>query len=201
VSHQISGSLGRGRRARVLPIAVLLVGGALLSACGAGQKAETTQEFTTITPANAETSDRTISIRAARLELQGSTARGYLSIVNGGRVPDTLIGASSDEASSVTLTREANFMASTVPSLPIPVGARVDLAPGGSSLLLSGLKTPLRAGEVVRVTLSFASASSVTLGMPVESGNGAVIQPSTTGSPSASASASASPAASPAASY
>ncbi len=183
-------------RAAGLPERALLAGalvgvGALLTACGAGQRAETSREFSTITAANAETADRTISVRAAYLEVQGDTTRGYLTVVNGGSVADALIGATSDEAASVTITRQANFTASPTTSLPIPVGARVDLAPGGSYLQLNGVKTQLRVGEVVRVTLSFASAGSVTLGLPVQPHAGAVIAPSSgsaspAGSPSAS---------------
>ncbi|GAC1331960.1 MAG: hypothetical protein NVSMB13_20420 [Mycobacteriales bacterium] len=171
------------RSARATGAAVLLLTGAtLLSACGAGQRAETTQEFTTITPANAESADRTISVRAARVEVAGATTRGYLVIVNGGGVPDTLTGVTSQEASSVTITREANFATTSVGSLPIPVGGRVDLSPEASYLVLSGLKAPLRASGVVHLTLSFATAGSVSLAVPVQQRGGAVIAPSASSS-------------------
>lgn len=45
--------------------------------------------------------------------------------------------------------------------LAIPPGATVALAPGGLHLMLMGLKTPLKQGEKVPVTLVFEKAGTI----------------------------------------
>ncbi|MDP1914217.1 copper chaperone PCu(A)C [Brevundimonas sp.] len=57
--------------------------------------------------------------------------------------------------------------------LPLPAGQAVALAPGGSHLMLLGVKEPLVAGDTVALTLTFAASAPVevtaTVGQPAAS--------------------------------
>ena len=62
-------------------------------------------------------------------------------------------GASGGDA-DVMRMREAD-------GIDLPAGQAVVLSPGGTHVMLGGLRAPLRAGQVVALTLSFAHASPV----------------------------------------
>ena len=65
-----------------------------------------------------------------------------------------------------------------VPALVIPAGGHVDLAPGdGYHLMLIGLKRPLKVGDRVPLTLTFANAGHVDVEMPVRERGAARSQP------------------------
>lgn len=57
--------------------------------------------------------------------------------------------------------------------LPLPAGEAVSLAPGGNHIMLTGVKTPLAAGDTVALTLTFEKAAVVeieaTVGQPTPS--------------------------------
>jgi periplasmic copper chaperone A len=69
-------------------------------------------------------------------------------------------------AASVSRTAELHEMAMEgdtmrmrpIASLALPAGQGVELKPGGHHLMLMGLKKPLKAGDVVSVTLKFKTA-------------------------------------------
>ena len=54
--------------------------------------------------------------------------------------------------------------------LPLPAGEAVSLAPGGNHIMLTGVKTPLAAGDTVPLTLTFEKAAPLgiraTVGQP-----------------------------------
>ncbi|MES2861006.1 MAG: copper chaperone PCu(A)C [Pseudomonadota bacterium] len=54
--------------------------------------------------------------------------------------------------------------------LPMPAGQAVSLAPGGNHVMLMGVKEPLKTGDTVPLTLTFANAAPVdvtaTVGQP-----------------------------------
>ena len=62
-------------------------------------------------------------------------------------------GASGGDA-DVMRMREAD-------GIDLPAGQAVVLSPGGTHVMLGGLRAPLRAGQVVALTLSFAHAPPV----------------------------------------
>jgi len=62
----------------------------------------------------------------------------------------------------VTNTRRAALGA-----LPIGAGASVELAPGGTHVMLVDLETPLAAGASVELTLVFAIAGEIAVAVPV----------------------------------
>ena len=94
----------------------------------------------------------------------GAASAGYLTIQSrsGG---DTLLGASSELATRVTLhssTSENGIarMRALSDGLPIEEGETVKLEPGGNHLMLEQLKRPLKAGESISITLQFEQSGA-----------------------------------------
>ena len=60
--------------------------------------------------------------------------------------------------------------------LPLPAGQAVELKPGGNHIMLLAVKEPLKAGDTVALTLTFASAGPVevtaTVGQPALTDSG-----------------------------
>jgi len=101
-------------------------------------------------------------------------AGGYLSVTNTGAEPDTLTGGTFDEAGSVeihSMSMEGGVMkmATVENGLVVKPGETVTLKPGGLHLMFLGLKDPLKKGQTVKGTLTFAKAGSVPVTFTVES--------------------------------
>ena len=96
---------------------------------------------------------------------QARNTAGYLGIQNTGKTPDQLVSASCACADMVMIhmTQISGTIASMKPmgGLDIPAGATATLAPGGTHLMVMGLKAPIKAGATVDVTLTFAKAGKV----------------------------------------
>jgi periplasmic copper chaperone A len=86
----------------------------------------------------------------------------YLTIRNDGAKDDRLLGGSTPAAQSVEI--HSMRMDSTImrmrrqDGLDIPAGGSAELGPGGTHLMLVGLKAPLVAGETIPLGLDFAKA-------------------------------------------
>ena len=109
---------------------------------------------------------------------------GYLTIENKGSAPDRLIGGSADIAGKVEVHEMAmnNGVMTMRPldkGLTIEPGKTVKLAPGGYHLMLLDLKSPLKQGDKLPVTLEFEKAGKVTLSLDVQ-GVGAQVPPART---------------------
>ena len=97
---------------------------------------------------------------------------GYLTIENKGSTPDRLIGGSADVAGRVELHEMAmnNGVMTMRPldkGLAIEPGKTVKLAPGGYHLMMFDLKSPLKQGEKLPVTLEFEKAGKVQVSFDV----------------------------------
>ncbi|MEA2863035.1 MAG: periplasmic copper chaperone [Bradyrhizobium sp.] len=98
---------------------------------------------------------------------------GYLTIENKGSTPDRLTGGSADVAGRVELhemgtTDGVMKMRPLDKGLTIEPGKTVKLAPGGHHLMLVDLKTPLKQGEQVPVTLDFEKAGKAKVTLDVQ---------------------------------
>jgi copper(I)-binding protein len=98
---------------------------------------------------------------------------GYLTLENKGSVPDRLIGGSADVADKVQVHEMAmnNGVMTMRPldkGLVIEPGKTVKLAPGGLHLMLLDLKSPLKQGDKLPVTLEFEKAGKVSLSLDVQ---------------------------------
>jgi periplasmic copper chaperone A len=98
---------------------------------------------------------------------------GYLTIENKGSAPDRLIGGSADVAGKIEVHEMAvkNGVMTMRPldkGLTIEPGKTVKLAPGGYHLMMFDLKSPLKQGDKVPVTLEFEKAGKVSLSLDVQ---------------------------------
>jgi copper(I)-binding protein len=100
-------------------------------------------------------------------------AGGYLTIENKGSAPDRLIGGSTDVAAKVQVHEMAttNGVMTMRPldgGLTIEPGKTVKLAPGGYHLMMFDLKSPLKQGDKLPVTLEFEKAGKVEVSFDVQ---------------------------------
>ena len=101
-------------------------------------------------------------------------AGGYLAVTNTGTEPDTLTGASIEgagraELHSMSMEGGVMKMAPVEGGLVIKPGETVTLKPGGYHLMFLDLKGPLKKGQTVKGTVTFAKAGSVPVAFTVES--------------------------------
>ena len=134
--------------------AVLTVGA--LTACGSDDDASTT-----LTQAESVTlTDQWI--KAADTEMTAEF--GILTNNSDNQV--TVTGGRSDAAGSVevheiTEADGVRSMQEIQGGLTIPAGATVELTPGGNHIMLMDLTRPIRAGDQVTITLTFADGSTL----------------------------------------
>lgn len=113
--------------------------------------------------------DLVISQPWSRAAPQGAeTASSYLTIENKGTAADRLVGASTDVAEKVGIEQisSAGGAMTVQPvdgGLTISPGAKVVLAPGGYRLALSKLKSRLKKGSKVSITLQFEKAGQLSV--------------------------------------
>ena len=128
-------------------------------------------------PAHAEevkARDLVISQAWTRATPKGAkTGGGYLTIENKGTAPDTLLGGSADIAGSVqvhemSMDNGAMKMRPLDKGLAIEPGKTVKLAPGGYHLMLMDLKSPLKKGDKLPLTLEFEKAGKVQVSFDVQ---------------------------------
>ena len=98
---------------------------------------------------------------------------GYLTIENKGSTPDRLLGGSADVADRVQIHEMAmnNGVMTMRPlekGVAIEPGKTVKLAPGGYHLMLLDLKSPLKQGDKLPVTLEFEKAGKVKVPLDVQ---------------------------------
>jgi periplasmic copper chaperone A len=100
-------------------------------------------------------------------------AGAYLTIENKGTAPDRLVGGSGDVAGRFEIHEMAMDggvmkMRPVDKGLTIEPGKTVKLAPGGYHLMLFDLKSQLKQGDKVPVTLQFEKAGKVALSLDVQ---------------------------------
>jgi periplasmic copper chaperone A len=98
---------------------------------------------------------------------------GFLTIENKGSAPDKLIGASADGAGKVEVHEMATTdgimkMRPVEGGLAIEPGKTVKLAPGGYHLMMMDLKSPLKQGDKLPLTLQFEKAGKVAVTLDVQ---------------------------------
>ncbi len=98
---------------------------------------------------------------------------GYLTIENKGAAADRLVAVAGDIAGRVEIHEMAmnNGVMTMRPldkGLAIEPGKTIKLAPGGYHLMLMDLKSPLKQGDKVPLTLEFEKAGKVALSLDVQ---------------------------------
>ena len=92
----------------------------------------------------------------------------YLTIVNGG-TDDTLIGVTSPDGTAATLHVTEGTTMKDTEEIELPSGGSVQMQPGGSHVMLSGLTSPVTEGQSVTVILTFRRSAPITVTVPVVS--------------------------------
>jgi len=101
------------------------------------------------------------------------TGGGFLTIENKGSSPDKLVGVSADVAGKIEVHQMATDggvmkMRPVEGGLTIEPGKTVKLAPGGLHLMMMDLKSPLKQGDRLPVTLQFEKAGKVAVTLDVQ---------------------------------
>jgi len=169
-----------------LIVATGAVATSLLSACGAGQIAQTARQVAPIE--GSQINRGGIAIRNAEVATPpggtyavGGDAPLYVAIATDDQTSDTLTGVTSNAAPSVnvvslgtaSVAATPSASASAAPSTSAPMDVRLapasltEFKDGSAYLQLRGLTRTLTPGTTVRVTFSFARAGDVTLDVPV----------------------------------
>jgi len=118
--------------------------------------------------------DLVISQAWSRATPSGAKAgAGYLTIENKGSAPDRVIGGTSDVAGKVevhemSMSNGVMKMRPLEKGLEIAPGKTVKLAPGGYHMMLMDLKSQLKQGDKLPITLEFEKAGKATVSFDVE---------------------------------
>lgn len=183
------------RTARIALLVAVAAAASLVSACGAGQIAQTAKDVASIE--GADVTRGGVAIRDAKVATppggsyaSGSDAPMYASIATDDKTSDTLVGVRTDAAVSVALvpasgagstspaptaSGSASASAPAAPSAaaPAPIDVRLAAATltafkdGGTYLQLHGLTRTLAPGTTIKVTFTFARVGNVTFDVPV----------------------------------
>ncbi|WP_076593240.1 copper chaperone PCu(A)C [Herminiimonas arsenitoxidans] len=113
----------------------------------------------------------------ARATVAGQTSGGaYLTLENKGNSADTLISAKSPVAASVeihtmSMTADHVMRMREVGTLEIKAKEKIAMQPGdGYHIMLIGLKSPLKVGDKLPLTLTFKKAGKIETSIFVEDG-------------------------------
>ncbi|GAA2905925.1 hypothetical protein GCM10010517_72120 [Streptosporangium fragile] len=154
----------RNSRHRAIAAAALLAAAPALAGCGAGFDAITNKPYAPTEALTVNTKGINISQAfflgpdsGAQLPVGGATPL-YLSVVNTNQTPDTLVGLGVDQSLGT---------AKVGAPVTLPANQRVSVGKPTPTILIEGLKKPLRGGESIKVQLQFANAGIVPLTIPV----------------------------------
>ena len=106
--------------------------------------------------------------RPTRGEAPGAV---YVAINNKGSADDRLVGAFTDRAAMAMVhqTELVDGVASMrmAGEINIPAGQRIEMVPGGTHIMLEGLRAPLRTGDSFEIVLKFRKSGDRTVSVDV----------------------------------
>ncbi|HTM79032.1 MAG TPA: copper chaperone PCu(A)C [Devosia sp.] len=109
----------------------------------------------------------------ARATLPNAPVGGvFFAITNTGTTPDRLVSVTAPELGDgqiheMSMQGDVMKMRPLPDGIVIPAGETVTLEPSGLHVMIMGLKAPFVEGQSVKVTLTFETAGSVALELPV----------------------------------
>ena len=121
-------------------------------------------------PIAAHAGELTVGEAFSRASPGSGPGVAYLTI-HGGDTADRLLSVASPRAPKVemhSMTMQGEVMRMReIEAIDVPAGGTVKLSPGGLHLMLTGLASPLKAGESVPLALTFEKAGVKTIVVPV----------------------------------
>jgi copper(I)-binding protein len=166
------------RALRAAALGVLLLSPVALSACSAGQVAQTAEQHRDKT--GAQMNVGALDLRALQLPYptggvypSGGDARLIAAIANTSAADDTLTSITGDAFKSVEVVNPATSAAAGKPTgsslnITVPAGQTLFIGNGtGPAVTLVGLSDDLGVGQYVDVTFTFQQAGEVTVPVPV----------------------------------
>ena len=133
----------------------------LVAACGAGPDGTAGDA----TAASAARVGIQVTEAWARPADSGATSAAYLVLANRGAWADTVVGIVTEaaESASVHETRqhEGTMHMAALPTVAVPAGASVTLAPLGTHVMLLRLRRALRAGDTAAFAFVLSSGDTV----------------------------------------
>ncbi|MBN4075529.1 MAG: hypothetical protein COA71_06615 [SAR86 cluster bacterium] len=119
----------------------------------------------------AQTNVRIDDAYSREMPSSASNMAVYLTIRNVGSHGVSLESISTDAAESAMIHRSTMdngmMVMEHLAELYIPSRGNVRLEPGGLHIMLGGLKRPLRAGDLVRMNLSFSNGVVLRVDVPI----------------------------------
>jgi copper(I)-binding protein len=107
----------------------------------------------------------------ARSSAGASTTGAAYVTLKGGAKADSLVSVSTPIAATAEVHETTNDNGVSemrpVPAVAVPAGQTVSFTPGGTHIMLMGLKQKLTAGQSFPLTLTFAHAAPVTVDVKV----------------------------------
>jgi copper(I)-binding protein len=97
----------------------------------------------------------------ARETVAGQTSTAaYLTVTNKGVADDRLVSVSVPEPAKASVHTTENsggisHMREASSGLAVPAGSAIELKPGGTHVMITGLQAPLRRGETLKLRLRF----------------------------------------------
>jgi periplasmic copper chaperone A len=97
--------------------------------------------------------------RPTRGEAPGAV---YVAVNNKGSADDRLVGAFTDHA-AMAMVHQSELVDGvaqmrTAGEINIPAGKRIEMVPGGTHIMLEGLRAPLRTGDSFDLVLKFRNS-------------------------------------------
>lgn len=95
----------------------------------------------------------------------------YFDLKNQGSKLDELLTVKSSVGKAEIHTMKMDdgmAMMEELPSLPVPANSLVELRPGGIHLMLKDLNMPLKAGQKIKLTLTFKSGQLLNITVPIK---------------------------------
>lgn len=114
----------------------------------------------------------------ARETVAGQTSTAaYLTITNKGTGDDRLVGVSVPEPAKASVHATENrsgitHMREMNPGVAVPAGVTIELKPGGTHVMITGLQAPLRRGETLRLSLRFEKSGDKPIDVRVAPASG-----------------------------
>lgn len=95
----------------------------------------------------------------------------YVAINNKGSADDRLVGAFSDH-SAMAMVHQSELVDGVARmrmagEINIPAGSRIEMVPGGTHVMLEGLRAPLRTGDQFDLVLKFRKSGDRTVKVDV----------------------------------